>query len=260
MPEPHPFGPPHKPIPCLKLGRKAVKRDSRTLRLGKYLTSVLPAPPEAVDWTLGVKDWGMMRNDELGDCTIVGCGHALQDWSMNASKQEVTVSDNDIVKAYTAWCGYDPSDPSTDQGGVELDVLTRWRKEGLAGHTLTAFADAKSVLETRQGINLFGGVYIGAALPLTAQNQDVWDVVPDGRADAEPGSWGGHCVYVVAYDQTGFTCVTWGKLKKMTLAFWKKYVDEVHVLLGADWMGPDGKAPSGFNVAQLQADLAEVTR
>ena len=60
-----------------------------------------------------------------------------------------------------------------------------------------------NIVEIRQSIALFGGVYIGLALPLTAQNQDVWDVVPNGGANAEEGSWGGHCVYVPKYDTVG---------------------------------------------------------
>jgi hypothetical protein len=43
----------------------------------------------------------------------------------------------------------------------------------------------------------------------------------------------------------------------MTLAFWKKYCDEAHTLFGQDWMTAKG-APSGFDQAQLQADLADI--
>ena len=48
---------------------------------------------------------------------------------------------------------------------------------------------------------MFGGVYIGLALPVTAQTQDVWDVVAGGGANAKKGSWGGHCVFVPKYDE-----------------------------------------------------------
>ena len=112
-------------------------------------------------------------------------------------------------------------------------------------------------MEIQQSIALFGGVYIGLSLPLTAQKQDVWDVVARGGANAKPGSWGGHCVFVPKYDQNGFTCITWGGLKMMTLAFWKKYCDEAHTLFCQDWLAAKG-APSGFNQAQLQADLKAI--
>ena len=67
----------------MKLGRKAIKTDSRTLALGDYLTPALPPPPPAKDWTAGITGWGMMLNDNLSDCTIAGAGHAVQVWTAN---------------------------------------------------------------------------------------------------------------------------------------------------------------------------------
>jgi hypothetical protein len=242
----------------MKLGRKAIKTDSRTLQLADYLTSALPAPPAAKDWTAGNTSWGMMMNDTLGDCTIAGVGHAVQVWSANTGSI-VTVPDNIILSYYEKWDGYVPGNPSTDSGGVELDVLNDWRQQGFDNNSLLAFADPKpaNLVEVRQSITLFGGVYIGLGLPLSAQNQDVWDVVKGGGANAKKGSWGGHCVFVPKYDDQSFTCITWGQLKTMTLAFWKKYCDEAHTLLGQNWINAKG-SPAGFDQAQLQADLAAI--
>jgi hypothetical protein len=242
----------------MKLGRKAIKTDTRTLAFADYMTSTLPAPPATADWTKGITSWGMMLNDKLGDCTIAGCGHAVQVWSANAGT-EVTVPDPSILSYYEKWDGYSPNDPTSDQGGIELDVLKDWKQGGFAGNALLGFADPKpaNLVEIYQSIALFGGVYIGLSLPITAQKQDVWDVVPNGGADAKPGSWGGHCVFVPKYDQHGFTCITWGQLKTMTVAFWKKYCDEAHTLLAQNWVV--GKtAPSGFDQAQLLADLGTI--
>jgi hypothetical protein len=242
----------------MKLGRKAIKTDTRTLAFGDYLTPALPPPPAAADWTKGITSWGMMLNNTLGDCTIAGVGHALQVWTANTGGI-VTVPDPTIESYYEQWDGYVPGNPGTDHGGVELDVLNDWQKNGFAGHTLLAFADPKPAIlvEIHQSIALFGGVYIGLSLPLTAQTQEVWDVVKGGGAKAKPGSWGGHCVFVPSYDKNGFTCITWGQPKTMTLAFWKKYCDEAHTLFGQDWLTVKG-APSGFDQAQLQADLKAI--
>jgi hypothetical protein len=242
----------------LKLGRKAIKTDTRTLRLARYLTPNQPPPPRSVDWTKGINAWGMMLNDKLGDCTIAGVAHAIQVFSANTSLM-VTVPDATIESYYEKWDGYDPSTPDTDNGGCELDVLNDWQKQGFAGNSLLAFADPKPINldEVRQSIALFGGVYIGLSLPLTAQTQDVWDVVRRGGSSAVPGSWGGHCVFVPKYDETSFTCITWGQTKTMTLAFWNKYCDEAHTLLSQDWLTAKG-APTGFDQVQLQADLQAI--
>ena len=76
-------------------------------------------------------------------------------------------------------------------------------------------------------------------------------MVPKGGAKAKQRSWGGHCVFVPKYDEHSFTCITWGGLKTMTVAFWKKYCDEAYTLLGEDWLNEKG-APSGFDEAQLK--------
>ena len=242
----------------MRLGRKAIKTDTRTLALGDYITPGLPPPPPAADWTKGITAWGMMLNDTLGDCTIAGAAHAVQVWTANTGAM-VTVPDPTVESYYEKWDGYLPGNPSTDNGGVELDVLNDWQKHGFAGNKLVAFADPKpfNLVQIRQSIALFGGIYIGMALPVTAQKQEVWDVVPKGGGNAKPGSWGGHCVFVPKYDQNGFTCITWGQLKTMTLAFWKKYCDEAHTLLGQGWLAAKG-APNGFDQAQLLADLKAI--
>jgi hypothetical protein len=239
----------------MKLGRKFVKTDSRTLKLGKYLKNGLPAPPPEKDWTKGITKWGMMLNHEHGDCTIAAAAHAVQVWSTHTSG-EITVPDSVILEHYEKWDGYKRGDPSTDAGGVELDVLNNWQKTDFDKHKLIAYADPShaDLGEIRQAITLFGGVYIGLALPLTAQTQEIWDVVPDGGKHAKPDSWGGHAVFVPKYDKHTFTCITWGALKTMTLAFWKEYVDEAHALLSHDWMKTKG-SPSGFNLTELKSDL-----
>ncbi len=243
---------------AMKLGRHAIKTDNRTLKLATYFSRGLPTPPPECDWTRGTDRWGMMLNDHLGDCTIAAVAHAVQVWSANVS-QEITVPDDTVLQYYEQWDGYNPNDPNSNNGGVALEVLKNWQKSAFTRHKLLAFTSAVygNHEEVRQGIHLFGGVYIGIALPLTAKTQPVWDVVPDAGHAAEPGSWGGHTVFVPRYDPNTYTCITWGQLKPMTLAFWDKYVDDAHVLLSEDWI-QQKSAPSGFNLEQLRADLAVI--
>ena len=240
----------------MPLGLKAIKTDSRTFAFGSYLKRGLPAPPPSKDWTKGRKNWGDMLNSKLSCCSIAGIGHAIQIWTLNLGKI-VSAPDAAITRYYSKWDGYDPKQPkTTDEGGIELDVLNCWRKEKFAGHGLYAFADprANNLKEIRQSIALFGGVYIGLNMPLTARKQEVWDVDPKGGDEAKPKSWGGHCVFVPKYDEKSFTCITWGKLKTITVDFWKKYCCEAHTLLGEDWLRSK-LAPSGFDKEQLEADL-----
>jgi hypothetical protein len=254
----------------VKLGVKAIKTDSRTLKAGRYMKALPPAPPSK-DWTNGIGEWGMMLNgpgrdnpsyakDGLGDCTIAAIGHAIQIWSLNASGVEHTMSDYFIQLYYEKWDGYIPGNPSTDNGGIELDVLKNWQKGTFHGEPLMAFAsvNVNNLAEVQQAISLFGGVYIGLNLPVSAQNQSVWDVVADnGQGNTVPGSWGGHCTFVPKYDPEKFTNITWGEMQPMTTAFWNTYVTEAYALLSPVFINSTG-APSGFDLAALQADLAQI--
>lgn len=248
-----------------RLGRKAIKRDSRTLMLAKYLTATLPAPAPSLSYLKDIAAWGMLGNDTLGDCTCAAVGHAVQVWTANAGV-EANVTNAEVIQIYENWCGYNPADPSTDQGGIILDVLNDWKNSGFGTFPMAAFASVNpsNTRELKQAIELFGGVDIGINLPISAQSQTVWDVVPDdGSGNTAPGSWGGHCVFVPAYGGTNkvlsdVTCITWGAPLKMTVAFWKKYVDEAYALLSPQWFTAAGGAPNGFNLAQLEADLAAI--
>ena len=194
----------------------------------------------------------------MGDCTCAAVGHAIQTWTANAGEQFIP-SDNTILQLYEKSCGYDPNNPATDQGGVETTVLGYWKSNPVAGHALDAFAsvDPHNVVEIKQAVVCMGVVYIGVALPISAQTQDVWDVTdPHLQGDSAPGSWGGHAVVVVGYNSRGPLVITWGKVLQMTWAFWLAYCDEAYALLSKDWLAKNGVSPSGFNYAQLEADMA----
>lgn len=240
-----------------KLGKQKAKFDSRTLQLGRYLTA-LPNPPAALSWTKNVTSFGSMLNTDLGCCTISAVGHAVQVWTENLGK-EITVADSVIENYYEKWDGYNPADPSTDQGGIELDVLKKWQGSDFDSHKLDAFASVSpsNLTHIKQSIQLFGGVYMGVELPLSAQNQKVWDVAPWWSwTSSDPGSWGGHAMWVPAFNVKGPIGITWGMLKQMTWRFWNKYVSESYALLSKDWLNAQSIAPNKFNLAQLEQDLA----
>lgn len=234
---------------------------------------------------------------ELGKCACGGGSKAV----VPVAHSLPAIPDSTILEYYAKWDGYNPADPGSDQGGVEIDVLNDWRQQEFAGHPLDAYVaidlrdssgSGAAVPAIAAAIWLFGGAYIGVELPVTAQNQDVWDVPASPGPDDEPGSWGGHAVYVVGYDlgltmvdgrwsiekppansrpaitqapskivnrQSTISCITWGQPKKMTLAWFEKYCSEAYALVSKDWLNAGGISPSGFDLATLERDLAMVT-
>jgi len=212
----------------LKLGKSAARYDSRTLLLASYMTPALPAPPASFNLAAKVgAAWGMMENDQLGDCTCAAAGHLLMEWTANAGKKMFTPTNQQIVAAYSAITGYNPTTGANDNGAVEIDVLNYWRQSGIAGHKIGAYAATEPANHTHimDAVYMFEGCYIGLQLPMSAQAQtehhQPWSVPPAGpTGNGKPGSWGGHAVPVVAYDARGVTVVTWGSLQVMTRSFW----------------------------------------
>ena len=252
-----------------KLGKQGVKHDARTFKLSNYMlhAAAKPHPLRRVNWINGVTNLGMMGNDNAGDCTTACLGHLIELWTLKESGREVVIPDKQILQSYTDVTGiegaaYDPATGANDNGCNILDVLNYARKTGVGGHKISAFMsiDPKNHDEVKIAIQLFGGIDIGLALPLSAQSEvgQTWTVPTTGlTGDGAPGSWGGHCVPTVAYfaDQS-LTVVTWGALQQMTWEFWDAYCDEVYAIISPDWVAKNGANPQGFNLAQLQADLA----
>lgn len=243
----------------MKLGKKPIKVDPRTLQFAKYVTAALPPSPAYLDLTGKVKTWGMMKNDTIGDCTIAEAGHQEEVWTSQAKGKEYKPTDKSIIKAYSAISGFDPITGANDNGCALLDVLKYWKKYGIgsSSHKILAYAqlDPKNHAHVMASVYLFGGVYAGVQLPISAQNQIVWDVPPGGpTGHGAPGSWGGHGVPLVGYANL-LTTVTWGELKAMTWPFWDTYFDEAYAVLSQDWMEKNNISPEGFNLQQLLADV-----
>lgn len=242
-----------------RLGKLPVRVDLRTLRLARYVDrAALPAPPPTFDLSRPVLEWPMYANDRLGDCTTAAAGHMIEAWTAAVAGSPVEVSEQAVVAAFDAVKVVDPF--TGEEGAIELDVLKLWRSSGIGGHKIGAFASVsvhdRPLVQT--GAYLFDGLYIGLQLPATAQDQDVWDWT--GRLDgpAAPGSWGGHAVDVVAYDEGGPTVVTWGRLQRLSWSFWEHYCDEAYCLISDDFLA-HGVSPQGFDLAALQEDLRLVT-
>jgi hypothetical protein len=249
----------------LKLGKQIARHDPRTLLLASYVTPALPTPPASHDIGTKVKSWGMMENDQIGDCTCAAAGHLIMEWTANAGKKMVTPSNKQIVAAYSAITGYNPTTGANDNGAVEIDVLNFWRQSGIAGHKIGAYMALEPSNHTHvmDSVYIFEGCYIGMQLPISAQaqvqNHQPWSVPPGGPiGDGKPGSWGGHAVPVVAYDPRGVTVVTWGALQMMTWSFWEAYCDEAYAIISNDYLTAKKVTDDGFSMQQLQADLQDL--
>jgi hypothetical protein len=256
----------------LRLGKRTPVRDSRVPDMAKY-ASVLPPPPTSCDWTKGVTSFGQMLNNRLGDCTCAAIGHAVQIATLNTHDFEITPGNSVIELLYEDSCGYVPGNPNSDQGGVCAYVLnyalahglgTRKRNRSLrALGKIAAYAyiDLLNTTLIKQALATFGILYVGVALPWTAQAQvgSLWTVVGNPNVDpqSQPNSWGGHCLTIVKYDAIGPWAITWGALQHMTWQWFATYCDEAYALLFSRWVQILSPQLAAL-VTQLESDLAWV--
>jgi hypothetical protein len=240
------------------LGRVASRHDSRSLRLSRYLRpAVYPAPPPARDWARDTRfTWSL--NDRLGCCTIAGLVHLAQAHAA-ANMLALTITDDDVRKAYAAVSGYDGT-PATDRGAQMLDALTYARNVGIGGWKIGAFVrvDPRDHVELRAAINLFGGVYAGAALPARVRDQrTTWELPPIAERDDvdEPGSLGGHAFALLGFDRTHLQAMPWTTRTSVGNAWAELYIDEAWAFLDDRWVSGEHPAPNGFDVDALRRDL-----
>lgn len=244
---------PEQQVPGRCLGKLAPKYDPRTLRLAHYIEKrKLPKVPKTHRLSLRTRrafpDIGMMRNDEFGDCTFAAIGHSFQAWTVYGGKPW-RPSDEQIVGAYLRHTS------GRDEGAYMLDVLNLMRHDGIAGNKIHAFTavDPLNHDQVRTAHFLFGSIYFGANLPVSAQDQKVWDTGEGPKFS--PGSWGGHCMNVWDITPKGLWVPTWGEMQFMTWDFWDRYVDEAYTILEEDYVGEDKRSPQGFSLKKLAHDI-----
>jgi hypothetical protein len=217
------------------------------VKLSTHLTSG-PVPAK-VDWFSLVKYWPLLLNDRIGDCTAAGWFHLVQSWTAYAGTEFVPTNQN-ALELYEHW-GYNPATGGGDNGAVEQDVLAYLAQHYVDGHGIVAFAqvDHTNAAEMRRALALFGGLYVGIQCPKSMQQQFEAGQVIDFVAGSPVE--GGHCIVIVGWDDQYIYIVTWGKLCKMTWAFWAAYGDEAWVIVTKDFIEKNGMSPSGLNLQSL---------
>jgi hypothetical protein len=252
-------------VPELKLGKLPAKRDKRDLLFARYVEPAkLPKPPAQFghENLFGPRAWGMLGNDEWGDCAWAGPAHETM-LLTKEGKRAVQFTTEGVLSDYSAVTGFDPKagppgKNKTDNGTAVRDMMSYRRTTGIVDstgkrHKIGAFLalDQTSLQEVYQAMYLFQVVGIGFAFPQSAFAQfdagKPWDVVPGAKIVS------GHYVCAVG-KRRNLEVVTWGSLQQMTPRFFKTYCDEAWTYVSPENLR-SGRNPEGFNLAQLKADL-----
>ncbi len=233
-------------------------------RLTNYLLKSLPSPPPASDyWPKADANLrNVLGNNDVGDCVIASILHAIGLVTGNAGNL-ATFSTQQALSIYSTLTGYDPRDPSTDQGTDPEVALNYWRSTGCYGHKILGWisVDSSSPTQLATAMWLFENLHFAEGLP------DAW-LNPGPRADgflwdvAGPAvDNNGHMFVGTGHNNAGITIDTWGMRGTLTYSAIARYSSRsvygaVYTALSEDSIDKvSRKAPNGFNLSALVADI-----
>lgn len=242
-----------------KGGKLPPRRSLRIPALGDFLDNAATWPSvPARGWEFAVDPsaWGMLGNDQYGDCGPAGAMHLAQAQSSNAGNPLHATTEQTLA-LYSALTGFNPTDPSTDQGTVLVDLLNYWRDTGIemtdaAGKAVLnkivgyASLDISSVAQRRYAAFVFGGAYLGINCPQSAEQDTSNWTYQAGSPIA-----GGHCVVQVGEGAVGGKTISWGLVIPTTNGFYAAYLDEGYITVTESWLNAQGKSPSGLDLDGL---------
>jgi hypothetical protein len=228
------------------------------LQLSKYTADLAPTPSK-VYWEYKVPKglWGMMGNDTIGDCEIARIAHMLMLFTAHTGTMVVPTLE-EVIQVYSAITGYDPTTGANDNGAATPDVLNHWQNTGIAGHKIAGWVQTEQTQEAiEQAIWLFGGAALDIAVYQSMMDQtnadEPWDS-PSGNL------LGYHAVPWFGFGKDGLTGVTWGALQQMGWPTALQIGQGNYAVITEDWIEAQGKAPNGFDLAALHADLAALSQ
>jgi hypothetical protein len=243
-----------------KLGKKAARPEAIPLKFHSIFNdTALPIPPTLFGKLRAVPDWLMLANDKVGCCVFSGSAHETMLWSSNVDGTPAPFADSDILEDYSAVTGYDPNDPSTDQGTDVAEAAEYRRKTGIVDstgtrHKIDAYVSVhpNNLDHIALSAYLFGACGLGVNLPQSAIDQFT-DAVPWDVPEDDSPIVGGHYVPVIGRNSKGyFLVVTWARIHAVSPAFITTYADEAVCYLSSfDWTR-DNIDPRGVNLIALE--------
>lgn len=242
-------------------GLKPLPYDSRDRQFATYRTPLVSVPANFGHYAeITPGTWGMLDNDQYGDCFPAGQGHAVMQYSAEGG-HAVTVAPAETLADYFSMNGVKPGQPgsASDQGTDPRAGLQYHKNVGMLAirnerHKLAGYVSLEvgNLDELAEAAYLFGVAGIGINCPQSAQDQfpsGYWRVIPGSPVE------GGHWIVCVGRWHGYYEIVTWGRRIHVTAAFLEKYMTCAFGMLSPEIIGGAGKSPEGFAYQQLSADL-----
>lgn len=230
------------------------------MRFGSYFKAAeLPSVPNAFGRPWLVRNWGMLGNDQAGDCYWAGASHETMMLAADAGANIPMFTTRTALADYHAVIG--PGDEGTDlQEGCDYRLKTGIADALGNRHKIDIYTALTpgDLREIELAVFLFGMAGIGVDLPDTAESQfnygEVWTVVPGAQ------SKGGHYIPCIGRNSHGdYLVVTWGRLQAVDPEWLQEYMDQGTCMISRERLRADGTSPHGLDLAKLEDDFHELT-
>jgi hypothetical protein len=252
-----------------RTGLKPPRPGAVKLRFSTYLNfAKLPTPPTNFGhWRrIPPNGWGMLGNDQWGDCAEAAGCHQTMLWT-NEGGHQAQFNTASALQNYSQLTGFNQNagvsgNNPTDQGTDLGQMADYWQNTGFLDangkrHKVVAVMDLNpgDLRELRIATWLFQSVTLGFNLPESAmtqtQNGEPWSIVAGSAID------GGHCVPCVGWNDNQGIGVTWGTVQAWTPGWFKEYNDQGFVALSEEML-VNARSIDGFDDQLLRADLASL--
>ena len=207
-------------------GRLPVKPEGKRFAIQwahDYLAITVPPPTYPIDVSGGITDWGMLGNDQYGDCGEAGIRHVEMSTALAAKHPLPVVTDQQAINEYLRFTG------GRDTGVNLADFLLWLYSQG----RIKAFApvDHRNAAIMDSLMAEFNGLYVGVNLTNDAQ-QLFGTGTPWTTANGElPDPAEGHCIVKVKANGSMDGWVTWGAVQSSTAAWSHLCVEEVWLVV-----------------------------
>lgn len=219
-----------------------------------YLESApgLPLIADSVDYSRPLPRglWGYLGNNVVGDCFWVAVANLLMAQQTNAGTPVHVYTTDDVLEWYKS-TGFDPSDPSTDNGTDPISGMQWLQAQGI----IEAFGRVPingNDAHLAAAHELFGGVILGVQVPRDWMSSTTW-------GPSSSPIVGGHAIMGAGFDGAcNIPALTWAKVVQLTTAGRSQNGMMALVAITKQWLQSTGQTLQGFDLAGLKAALAMV--
>jgi hypothetical protein len=245
-------------------GRLPAVHDPRVMRLEHRMRgATLPLTPNRTYWHALLPDDGipMLGNDRVGNCVWASAFHYLQQVGLY-TRRPLKPTTDECLRAYADGTGWNPSDPSSDNGTVMLGpggMIEYWSTKGITvGGVLNKCGPVASVNfhnpdELQAAIYLFGYVFVGAALTQADVDTDFLWMNKSGPIV------GRHEFIVTGYtriaDQVRYDILTWNEMLRCDGDWLNASVEEALVVYDESFFNARGVSPGSVDKLALMDDM-----